>query len=185
MDRRKAVARFAVVAATAGVAVVAVAAPASADIQYYGYDLNGDGYWETYITDYDGDGAFDTAIMDLNLDGIQDGLAHDWSHNGHFDMFGIDGNQNGHYEIMGVDRDDNGDIDWVAIDRNENGVEDSAEQLYPTIAYVGGTPTYNGTGYLLNTLAEMSGRATFGSGDFDKDGVLDPDDADDLNPRRW
>lgn len=169
--------------AVAAVALVATTGTASAsEPVWYGYDVTGDGWNETWMTDGNGDGWIDLAAFDLDLNGVRDGLAWDSSGNGLFDIIGMDANESGTYEVYGVDQDDNGTIDVAYFDVNENGVEDTQENMYPTTAYVG-QPTYGGTGQLLLTMAAMTGSATWGTPDSDGDGWNDRNDDYPSDPR--
>lgn len=154
----------------------ASAASAAGSDQLTPYDLDGDGRADTWLGDMDGNGWFDGALFDRNEDDVTDGIAYDSTGNGSFDVYGLDNNQNGYNEIWGVDSNDDGAIDTAYLDMNENGTEDSNEQMYPTSTVVGGTPTYQGVSGLLLTMAHITGKATWGSGDSDKDGIYDSSD---------
>ena len=177
------IARSATVLAVAAGIVLGSANAASASEQLTAYDLDGDGWADTWLGDTNGDGRFDGALFDRNQDGYTDGLAYDVTGNGAFDIYGLDNNQNGYYELFGTDSNDDGAIDTAYFDLNENGVEDSNEQMYPSSAIVGGTPTYSGVGGLLLTMARITGKATFGSGDSDRDGYHDSNDRYPYDPR--
>ena len=178
-------ARTATVVTVAAGIVLGSASAASASDQLSPYDLDGDGWADAWFGDANGDGWFDGALLDRNEDGYTDGLVYDVSGNGVFDLYSLDNNQNGYSEIYGADTNDDGAIDVVYLDMNENGVEDTNEQMYPTHAIVGGAPTYDGLGGLLLTAANITGRATWGSGDSDVDGVYDQYDPQPDNPRVW
>jgi hypothetical protein len=162
--------------AVSAAVVLGSANAASASDQLAPYDLDGDGWADAWFGDANGDGWFDGALLDRNEDGYTDGLAYDLSGNGVFDFYTLDNNQNGYSEIYASDSNDDGAIDVVWLDMNENGSEDSNEQMYPTHAIVGGAPTYDGLGGLLLTAAHITGKATWGSGDSDRDGIYDSSD---------
>ena len=162
-------------AVAAGALVATTGTASASEPVWYGYDVTGDGWNETWMIDGDSNGWIDMAAFDFDLDGVRDGLAWDSSGNGLFDIIGIDANETGVYEAMAVDQNDDGNIDIAYFDVNENGVEDSQENMYPTTAYIG-KPTYGGVGQLLLTMAAMTGSATWGTPDSDGDGWNDNDD---------
>jgi len=83
-------------------------ASASGSDQLTPYDLDGDGWADTWLGDTNGDGWFDGALLDRNEDSYTDGLVYDLSGNGVFDFYTLDNNQNGYSEIFARDTNDDG-----------------------------------------------------------------------------
>lgn len=95
------------------------------DITGY-YDLDGDGFAETFAVDSDGDGLIDGAVFDTNQDGLVDVITVDSNLDGEFDATLVDSNFDGRVDFVGIDSNYDGEVDTMVADLDYDGSADFA-----------------------------------------------------------
>ena len=130
-------AAFAIAAALAAVALPAGVASA-ADVGFWMYDADQDGYVDDSAVDMFGgdgtagsDGFLDANLLDISGNGVGDTWLLDVNQNNVVDRIGFDRAEDGHVEEWHVDAEEDGVIEGVYIDMDGDGLPETMSLAGP------------------------------------------------------